>query len=425
MQQIGEAAYGDAASSRIFGISPLIDPSIADLKPLYAKLRDVVLANAEAISPKLATDLKKSNEAQRAFFESNSRIGKYILDERKYADSDIYRLLIEEGDERQRRALLKVLGEDADAIGNVRAKFLDDIQRKTADGDTIPVSTLKNLNNKKVQAIAADMIEPEVMKDFRGLIELSRDLGVKDFNTSRTAVTEVLGSSNKIGSLLGMRAVSESIEEKDFQDALSQANIGDLIAMKSKGLYPPEVIESVIAERKRLPGFMSSLQRASSMGDLHEDIASSASKLAANLTPTEKWNAVTEYLGTAAMDLGQGLIPFATAYDRVGKVMQAFSHAYRTNPASQSPVRVPPEDISEVKAYIDRSDASSILKARNKLMLDQAGMLLNPGEFTRPTVIIPSAKSGVGGSQDQLYKAFKDVMKARERPEVEAERPKR
>jgi hypothetical protein len=420
MQQVGRDAF---STQRFFGTGQF-SPSKDLLKKLYNDMKNVVTTNLEAVNPAAAEKLKKANEEMSSFFAQNKYIGRIIQDE-SVPNEKVFENLIMNGQSNNLDALQGIIGKNDEAMNAIKGEFLDAIQRKTADADTIPVSTLKNLNNQKNARIASRLFTPEEIQDFRGMVQMARDVGVLNVNPSGSGlfVSAARGVKTLLG-LEGEKQAASALEAMAFERQFQNATIPDLVALKQAGYYPPELLDAAIA-KKQAAG-MAVKGAARPLGEVLSEVNAAGTSVLKDKTPFSAWDAVSNYTYDVAKELGEGFIPTRLASDRISRIMTILTHSERMNPAEVKPIRVPAEDIDAVKAFIDQSNASPLLKARNKLSLDQTNMLLNPGAFAGAKPILPSAGkpvTGAPGKDEELYKAFRDVMKAKPNPSVEAERP--
>lgn len=420
MQQLGRDAF---SSQRFFGTGQF-SPSKELLKKLYGDMKNVVTTNLEAVNPKAAEQLKQANAEMSQFFAQNKYIGRVIQDE-AIPNEAVFENLIMKGHSNNLDSLKGIIGDRPDAMNAIKGEFLDAVQRRTADADTIPVSTLKNLNSEKNARIASRLFSPDEIKDFSGVIQMARDIGVLEFNPSRSGVFHAaLEPVKTVLNLEAGKQTASMLEAMALERQFQSSTIPDLIALKQAGYYPPELLDAAIA-KKQAAG-MAVRGAARPLGEVLSEVNSAGASVLKDKTPFTAWDAVSNYTYDVARELGEGFIPMRLTSDRISRIMTIMSHSERLNPGEIKPIRVPPEDVSGVKSFIDQSNASPLVKARNKLALDQMNMLLNPGSFADAKVILPSAGKTTRGEspkEAELYKTFKDVMKATPRPEVEAERP--
>lgn len=420
MQQIGRDAF---SSQRFFGTGQF-SPSKELLKKLYGDMKNVVTVNLEAVNPKAAEQLKQANAEMSRFFAQNKYIGRVIQDE-AVPNEAVFENLIMKGHSNNLDSLMGIIGDRPDAMNAIRGEFLDAIQRRTADAETIPVSTLKNLNNEKNSRIASRLFSSEEMKDFRGVVQMARDIGVLEFNPSRSGVFHA--AIQPVKTVLNLEAgkqAASALEAMALERQFQNATIPDLVALKQAGYYPPDLLDAAIAKKQAAGMGMAGAARP--LGEVLSEVNSAGASVLKDKTPFTAWDAVSKYTYDIAKELGEGFIPMRLASDRISRIMTILSHSERMAPGEVKPVRVPPEDIAQVKAFIDQSNASPIMKARNKLSLDQMNMLLNPGAFVGAKIVLPSvggAPRGQSARDQELYQAFRDVMKAKPNPSVEAERP--
>lgn len=421
MQELGRDAFG---KQRFFGVEGKLDPDPRLLKQLYGDMRDVVVTNLRAVNPEAAAKLEAANKEMSDFFSQNRFIGRIMQDE-KVSPEKAFENLVLQGKSNELDALVKILGKDEEAMGAMRGMFLEAIQKKTADKDTIPVSSLKALYDQKNQRIVSRLFQPGELDDFEGMLKIARDLGDVNWNTSKTAVLEKATDLRSIIKAYGAKQASDVLEAKALQDKLTQASVGDLIALKQAGMYDPAVLDLVIAQKKADPGIMGSMKRMSSVDKMTSDISSAAEKVALEASPQEKFDAVLNYLGSVSKEFGSNFVPFAKKPDQVSRTMQILGELGRKNPEADRPVAIPPDYVEDTKIWIQQQPISPLDKARNIFNLEQAGIVVSPakmvGKRPFPAQPLPGMKTITPG----LSEALRDVIRARPSPEVETERPKR
>jgi hypothetical protein len=420
MQEIGQDAF---KAERFLG-EPGPDKKL--LRELYSDLKKVVETNVSVFDAKLGEELKASNAALSDFFRKNELIGR-TLQSKAIPDEKVFENLILAGNSKKLDGLLGIIGQNEEAVGAVRGQFLESLQAKSGLDETIPVSTMKALNQDKNRRIAQRLFAEGELDDFSGMVTMAKDVGVINFNPGKAGIVASVVNAAQTATRMGLaKEAATLLEAQALQQHLQGASLGDLIALKDKGIYPAEVIDSLIKQRAASP-IGETLKRSLSQGEMIGEVGDAAAKMVSEAYANDSWNKATNFLRSLAMELGESAVPMNLPSDRVSKAMTLYNYTFKKNNA-ENPVRVPAEDIAEVKAYIDQSNASPMLKARNKLMLDQAGILLNPGQFTNAEPVMPQkaktdeTKRSV--DNQQLYNAFRDVMRASPRPEVEAEKPR-
>lgn len=416
MQQVGRDAFSRGS---FFGTGE-VGPDKKLLKTLYGDLKNVVTKNLETFNPQIAEELKKSNEALSKFFDQNKFIGE-IVQNPKIPKEQVFSRIIASGDSNKIASLFSIIGNDETAKNVIRAQYLEGLASKTAEGMVSPISTLKNLQKDKARRITLLLFEtPEqqqTFSDYEGLLKLAKNLGVKNINPSGSGLLMLAASPlETLKSQVGKNILESGLEAKAGQQYFATTPLSELLALKQQGKFAPQIIDPVIAERVASPeGAL--LQKQMAMPNLSQDMTKSTAKAVMDKAANESWDAVKAIISDAA---GAVLVPQNPPH-LVSKTMTVFRALYQQR-GYDMPVMPAAADIPEIIKYIDASDANPILKARNKLNLQQTGYLLNPGQFAGAapvsTLMLQETKK-----KQQEQKNLESAFKATKRPETEAEKP--
>ena len=418
LQQIGREAYSD----KYKGVVPNVVETTETkklLKDLYGELQFAITSTVNELDPRLASELVKSNEAQTSFLNKARQFAD-ILGNKDIAPESAYQRIILGGDSDMLKAANELLGY-TDEFQQVKGQALLDFLKRDAKDDVSFIPSAKRLNDRRGKMIQQILFEPGELDDFRGLVTLGVDSGVKNINTSSTGVVNFIKAafSNPLEAVESLATGEQFInvlKRESMKDYFKDMTVPQMLDMRGRGLIDDAMIDEVISDRMLVPEIKQAYQTAVKTGTLTPDVVSHLMTLAQEAPPVTTYSIIRDYMLKTGESMGLGLLPGSGSLERATKVLLFVNRMQRER--GSVPVLIPEEDREAVRQAIMESGMTSIQKAKNMRSINSSGYLLNLMGFSPEEV---QQERAIRRAQDQ-QKALLERQKAAElkedRPDV-------
>jgi hypothetical protein len=418
LQQLGKEAYG----SEYKGFFPEIPRTVAaknTLKDAWKNVHGAVITAISTQDPDLAAKLLRSNEIQRNFFENLEKISE-VTQNPSLASEEVFKNLIMSGSSDQ-LAALKNLMEFTPEFNELKGQVLSEFIKRNPEEVPSFIPTINRFNSERGKMLREALFDAgdQNLRDFKELVELGRDSGVKNLNTSSTGVlnwmTQIFKSP--VAAIEGIatgKGFVSALEKQAILKDMEATPIEQIVNLKGRGLYDEEMLDYAIEQKLSTPGIAEKYAEAARSGNLTPEIAQTIDSLASREKAETTYGILRDYLRKTGETLGVGLTPLSTPVKQATFMMNAISRIHQQSGAM--PVLVPEEDRENVAYVINQSPMNSIQRAKNLKSLNSSGYLLDMTAFSE-------------GDQDfaiikKLMEEQKKVMGAeKRRPEIEADRP--
>jgi hypothetical protein len=401
----------------------VVDVEYKVLSSLYNDLKDAVMTSVKEADPDVYLELVKSNELQSRFFKANQPIGD-IINSSKYAPETIYQKLIASGDSNKLAAVNEILG-GTEAIDAIRGQVLYDQLKLNADQLPKFGQMQRALLDPKTKRLINSFFHGDELSDFSDLLQLGRDAGDREFNPSRSGVVMSMIEAAKspmeyLESVATGKGFVRGLEQAGYRDYFKDMNVSQIIDLKKRGMFDPELIETVIKEKLENPIISKQIREAAQAGTITPDMYQQIKQIHDVSTPATNWSVIRDFLSSSGESIGLGLVPGSSPFERATKVLTMINRMNTEKFGSQSvPVLVPEEERASVREIILGSPMDSITAAKNLKAMERTGYLLDLKGLTgeqmqEPVIKRVMEKTFKSKKQETLKQDRPDVLKAME-----------
>lgn len=379
MQSAGKAAN---KPGRYVGELAAIGPDRKVLDNIYTELKGSVKDIVASSNPKLLGELEQSNKLLSDFFDKTKFISGTISkakNEEKPFEA-VYKDLIGSANSLKLKAVSELFS-GTEELEAVRGQVLYDLLAKRAGESPAFQTVKKSFQEQPIRRKLEALFNPNELKDFEGLIDLGKDMGAKEINTSRSGTVMMLEKMVKSplsaveGVLTGQGTIA-TLEEKAMENYFKNYSIPQIIAVRGQGLFDENMIQNVLKNRLADTNVSKTIRQAVLENKILPEYLDVISKIESNSPPVNSYSAIKKYMVDLGETTGMGLAPGLSTKTQATRILSVIGQSQYAG-GKQKPVFIPESERADVSQAIIESPMSSIQKAKNIKALNSSGYLLD------------------------------------------------